>query len=288
MSIWLCRAWASSWGGPCSFSWTMATPVSSHDDSMPRMRWGRTEIAQAEGAAPRPVAAWPHRPRSRPGQVFVCCMMPGMRQPPAAPLRVVIILPVTVSLEPDDDEVAEVERTRILRIALLEAGYNVVATLPGDRFLPERLVQIQPDLIVVDAESQGRDILEHVVLATRDDRRPIVMLSDDPDTSYVRQAISAGVSTYVVAGTTAAQIKPVLDVALARFEHEELLRSELADARNQLEERKVIDRAKGLLMTRQGLSEQEAYARLRKAAMDRGLKLAEVAKRLIDAADLLG
>lgn len=212
----------------------------------------------------------------------------GMPQPTAHHLRVVIILPVTLSLEPDDDEVAEVERTRILRIALLEAGYNVVATLPGDRFLPERLAQIQPDLIVVDAESQGRDILEHVVLSTREDRRPIVMLSDDPDTSYVRRAISAGVSTYVVAGTTAAQIKPVLDVALARFEHEEHLRSELADARNQLEERKVIDRAKGLLMTRQGLSEQEAYARLRKAAMDRGLKLAEVAQRLIDAADLLG
>lgn len=215
-------------------------------------------------------------------------MMPDMRQPPALHLRVVIILPVTASMEPDDDEVAEVERTRILRIALLEAGYNVVATLPGDRFLPERLVQIQPDLIVVDAESQGRDILEHVVMATRDERRPIVMLSDDPDTSHVRRAIAAGVSAYVAAGTTAAQIKPVLDVALARFEHEERLRSELADARNQLEERKVIDRAKGLLMTRQGLPEQEAYARLRKAAMDRGLKLSEVAQRLIDAADLLG
>jgi response regulator NasT len=206
----------------------------------------------------------------------------------ALSLRVVIILPVALSVEPDDEEVAEVERTRILRIALLEAGYNVVATLPGDRFLPERLAQIQPDLIVVDAESQGRDILEHVVVASRDDRRPIVMLSDDPDTSYVRRAISAGVSTYVVAGTPPEHIKPVLDVALARFEHEEKLRSELADARNQLEERKVIDRAKGLLMTRQGLSEQEAYARLRKAAMDRGIKLAEVAQRLIDAADLLG
>lgn len=206
----------------------------------------------------------------------------------ALSLRVVIILPVALSVEPDDEEVAEVERTRILRIALLEAGYNVVATLPGDRFLPERLAQIQPDLIVVDAESQGRDILEHVVVASRDDRRPIVMLSDDPDTSYVRRAIAAGVSTYVVAGTPPEHIKPVLDVALARFEHEEKLRSELADARNQLEERKVIDRAKGLLMTRQGLSEQEAYARLRKAAMDRGIKLAEVAQRLIDAADLLG
>jgi two-component system, response regulator / RNA-binding antiterminator len=208
--------------------------------------------------------------------------------PPALSLKVVIVLPVTLSVEPDDDEVAEVERTRILRIALLEAGYNVVATLPGDRFLPERLGQIQPDLIVVDAESQGRDILEHVVLATRDDRRPIVMLSDDTDTSYVRKAIAAGVSTYVVAGTPPEHIQPVLDVAMARFEHEEKLRSELADARNQLEERKVIDRAKGLLMARQGLSEPAAYARLRKAAMDKGIKVAEVAQRLVDAAELLG
>lgn len=203
-------------------------------------------------------------------------------------LRVVIVLPVTLSVEPDDDEVAEVERSRILRLSLLEAGYNLAATLPGDRFLPERLAQIQPDLIVVDVESQGRDILEHVVLATRDERRPIVMFTADEDTSYVRKAIAAGVSAYVVAGTPTEHIKPVLDVAMARFEHEERLRSELADARNQLEERKVVDRAKGLLMTRQGLSEQEAYARLRKAAMDRGLKLAEVAQRLLDAADLLG
>jgi len=203
-------------------------------------------------------------------------------------LRVVIVLPVTLSIEPDDEEVAEVERTRILRIALLEAGYNVVATLPGDSFLPERLTQIQPDMIVVDAESQGRDILEHVVMATRHERRPIVMFSDDEDTSYVRKAIAAGVSAYVAAGTPNEHIKPVLDVAMARFEHEEKLRRELADARNQLEERKVIDRAKGLLMTRQGLSEEDAYKRLRKAAMDKGIRLAEVAQRLVDAADLLG
>jgi len=203
-------------------------------------------------------------------------------------LRVVIVLPVTLSIEPDDEEVAEVERTRILRIALLEAGYNVVATLPGDSFLPERLTQIQPDMIVVDAESQGRDILEHVVMATRHERRPIVMFSDDEDTSYVRKAIAAGVSAYVAAGTPNEHIKPVLDVAMARFEHEEKLRRELADARNQLEERKVIDRAKGLLMSRQGLSEEDAYKRLRKAAMDKGIRLAEVAQRLVDAADLLG
>jgi len=206
----------------------------------------------------------------------------------ASTLRLVIVLPVTLSVEPDDEEVAEVERSRILRLALLEAGYNVVATLPGDAFLPDRLAQIQPDLIVVDAESQGRDILEHVVMATRNERRPIVMFGDDEDTSHVRRAIAAGVSAYVATGVPADHVKPVIEVAMARFEHEEKLRSELADARSQLEDRKVIDRAKGMLMNRQGLSEQEAYARLRKAAMDKGIKLSEVAQRLIDAADLLG
>ncbi|RRS05895.1 ANTAR domain-containing protein [Aquabacterium soli] len=206
----------------------------------------------------------------------------------AQDLRLVIVLPVPLSVEPDDEEVAEVERSRILRMALLEAGFNVVATLPGDRFLPERIAQIQPDMIVVDAESQGRDILEHVVMATREERRPIVMFSDDEDTSHVRRAIAAGVSAYVASGVPSERIKPVIEVAMARFEQEEKLRRELADAKNQLEERKVVDRAKGLLMTRQGLSEQEAYARLRKAAMDKGIKLSEVAQRLIDAADLLG
>ena len=203
-------------------------------------------------------------------------------------LKVVIVLPLMLSTEPDDDEVAEVERTRILRLALLEAGYNVVATLPGDAFLPERIAQIQPDMIVVDAESQGRDILEHVVIATRDERRPIMLFTDDEDTSHVRRAIAAGVSAYVVAGLPSESIKPIIEVAMARFEHEEQLRQELADARSQLEDRKVIDRAKGLLMSRQGLTEPQAYARLRKAAMDKGIKLSEVAQRLIDAADLLG
>jgi response regulator NasT len=205
----------------------------------------------------------------------------------ASTLRVVIVLPLPLSIEPDDREQAGVERARVLRIALLEAGYNVVAALPGDAFLPERIGQIQPDLIVVDAESQGRDILEHVVMATRDERRPIVMFSDDEDTAYLRKAVAAGVSAYVAVGTPAERIKPVLDVAMARFEMEESLRRELASARSELADRKVLDRAKGLLMSRQGLTEPQAHARLRKAAMDKGLKLVEVAQRLIDAADLL-
>lgn len=206
-----------------------------------------------------------------------------------ASLRLVIVAPESLAPDPADAEARqEAERSRSLRIGLLEAGYNIVAVLPADAFLPDRIAQIQPDMIVVDAESQARDILEHVVFATRDDRRPIVMFTDDEDTSHVGDAIAAGVSAYVVAGLASERIKPVLEVAMARFRHEENLRRELADARTQLEERKLIDRAKGLLMARQGCSEQEAYARLRKTAMDRGLKLAEVAQRLIDVADMLG
>lgn len=202
-------------------------------------------------------------------------------------LRLVIVAPETLDADPTDPHARqEAERSRTLRIGLLEAGYNIVAVLPADSFLPDRVAQIQPDMIIVDAESQGRDILEHVVVATRDERRPIVLFTEDDDTSHVRAAIAAGVSAYVVAGLAPERVKPVIDVAMARFEHEESLRRELADARTQLEERKIIDRAKGLLMTKQGCTEQEAYARLRKTAMDRGLKLVEVAQRLIDVADV--
>ena len=205
----------------------------------------------------------------------------------ASTLRVVIVLPLPLSIEPDDREQAGVERARVLRIALLEAGYNVVAALPGDAFLPERIGQIQPDLIVVDAESQGRDILEHVVMATRDERRPIVMFTNDEDTSHVKDAVAAGVSAYIVAGLAPQRIRPILDVAMARFQHEQALRAELADAKTELRDRKTIDRAKGLLMQRQGLTEQAAYEKLRKTAMDKGLKLAEVARRLMEVVDLL-
>jgi response regulator NasT len=204
-------------------------------------------------------------------------------------LRLVVIAPD--SLQPDvgdDYAVEQAERSRALRIGLLEAGYNVIAVLPTDTFLAERLAQLQPDMIIVDAESEARDALEHVVVASRDARRPIVMFTNDEDTTHVRDAVAAGVSAYIVAGLAPERIRPILEVAMARFQHEQALRRELADARSELNERKVIDRAKGLLMQRQGLSEGDAYARMRKAAMDRGIKLGEVAQRILDVADLLG
>ncbi len=208
---------------------------------------------------------------------------------PSTALRIVIIAPESLSPDPADvDAWWEAERSRSLRIGLLEGGYNIVAVLPADPFLPDRLAQIQPDMIIVDAESQARDTLEHVVTATRDARRPIVLFTNDDDTSHVRDAIAAGVTAYVVAGLGIERVKPVLDVAMARFQHEESLRRELADVRLQLHERKLVERAKGLLMQRHGIAEPEAYARLRKTAMDKGLKLADVAQRMLDVADLLG
>ena len=143
-------------------------------------------------------------------------------------------------------------------------------------------------MIIVDAESQARDTLEHVVMASRDARRPMVLFTEDNDTTHVRVAIAAGVTAYVVARLAPDQVRPVLDVALARFQHEEGLRRELADARSQRSGRRAIDRAKGLLMQRQGLSEEAACARLRETAMHKSLKVADVAQRILDVADLLG
>ncbi len=210
-------------------------------------------------------------------------------------LRIVVISADLDGSDPQDTQSVELaERSRSLRIGLLENGFNLVASLPPDVFLTERLEQLRPDLIIVDAESDARDALEHVVMATRDARRPIVMFTNDNDTSNARAAVAAGVSAYIVAGLSSERIRPILDVAFARFQHDQALRQELADTRNKLNElsaavqdRKVIDRAKKLLMERQNLPEEVAYAKLRKTAMDKNLKLVEVAQRMLDVMDLL-
>jgi len=203
-------------------------------------------------------------------------------------LRIVVIISDPTLAEGDAHAQAQAERSRLLRIGLLEAGYNLVATLPADPFLTERLAQLQADMVIVDAESDARDALEHVVMATRDERRPIVMFTSDEDTSHVGAAVAAGVTAYIVDGLAPERIHPILTVAMARFRHQEALLAELDNARGELQERKLIDRAKGLLMQRQGLSEPEAYARLRKAAMNKGVKLADIAQQMIDMAELLG
>jgi response regulator NasT len=210
-------------------------------------------------------------------------------QPDMRSLRIVVINTfLAQDSEPDQLALDQIERGRALRIGLLEAGYNIIASLPADMYLPDRIAQLQPDMIIVDAESDARDVLEHVVFATRDARRPIVLFTEDRNTSNMEAAMAAGVSAYIVAGLKAERIKPVLDVALARFNADQKLRSELSDTKLKLAERKTVERAKGVLMARHKLSEDEAYQKLRRMAMDKNLKLSEVAQRILDAADLLG
>jgi response regulator NasT len=209
----------------------------------------------------------------------------------SSPRKLRIVVVNTVVLPDDEGDAAlaaQAQRGADLRIGLLESGYDIVASLPADFFLPERIAQLAPDMIIVDSESDARDVLEHIVIATRDARRPIVLFTDDQSTSSMDAAMAAGVSAYIVAGLQPARIKPVLDVALARFKREQVLLDELSETRQKLLERKVIERAKGLLMRRGDLSEEQAYARLRAMAMNKNLKLADVAQRIVDVEDLLG
>ncbi|MYN16300.1 ANTAR domain-containing protein [Rugamonas sp. FT107W] len=204
-------------------------------------------------------------------------------------LRIVVVNTIILAGDEDDEALrAQAERARALRIGLLEAGYDIVASLPPDMYLPERIAQLQPDMIIVDAESDARDVLEHIVIATRDERRPIVMFTESDDTESMEAAMAAGVSAYIVAGLQSDRIKPVLQVALARFKREQKLLDELSDTKSKLAERKIIERAKGLLMERQRFSEEQAFQKLRSMAMSKNLKLSEVAQRIIDVEDLLG
>ncbi|MYN26448.1 ANTAR domain-containing response regulator [Duganella levis] len=202
-------------------------------------------------------------------------------------LRIVVVNTV-IHDEGDEALHAQAERARVLRIGLLEAGYDIVASLPPDMYLPERIAQLQPDMIIVDAESDARDVLEHIVIATRDERRPIVMFTEDQDPESMEAAVEAGVSAYIVAGLQGERIKPVLQVALAQFKREQKLLDELSDTKSKLAERKVIEKAKGLLMERQRFTEEQAYQKLRSMAMSKNLKLSEVAQRILDVEDLLG
>jgi response regulator NasT len=208
-------------------------------------------------------------------------------KPPSPVQRSLRIVVVNTAPCGGEQAAAQAQRNTALRIGLLESGYDIVAALPADIFLPERIAQIQPDMIIIDSESDARDVLEHIVIATRDAPRPIVLFTDDQDPSSMDAALGAGVSAYIVAGLLPERVKPVLDVALARFKRERRLLDELSDTRRQLADRKLVERAKGVLMARSGLTEEQAYQKLRTMAMNRKLKLGEVAQRILDVEDLL-
>ena len=180
------------------------------------------------------------------------------------------------------------ERAELLRAALLLAGHEVTAALSSPLALLHTIEQLAPDVIVINTDSPSRDVLEHLVMVSQHTPRPVVMFTSDGSEQAIRAATRAGVSAYVVDGLDQHRIKTIVDVAVARFEEMQDLRDQLTEANTQLAERKVIERAKGLLMKSRNLDEQAAFATLRKAAMDRKLKLSEVAQRIVGAADLLG
>jgi response regulator NasT len=180
------------------------------------------------------------------------------------------------------------ERARVLRDGLRLAGYEVTASLSSPLALLKTIDELQPDVIVIDTESPSRDVLEHLVMMSQHTPRPVVMFATDGTPETIRAATRAGVSAYVVDGLDKKRIKAIVDVAVARFEDFQNLRAQLAQANLKLSERKLVERAKGILMKNRGLDEEAAYSLLRKYAMDRKLKLSEVAQHLIDAADILG
>jgi response regulator NasT len=172
--------------------------------------------------------------------------------------------------------------------ALADVGYMVLGVRAGDVSLPEAMARLKPDVVVVKSDSAVRDVLEHIVMATRDARRPIVMFTDDADRPTMRSAIGAGVSAYVVQGLKPHRVQAVIDVAMERFAGEQVLRTELDAARSELADRKSIDRAKRLLMSKKGLSEPQAHRFLQDLAMKKSLKLRDAAERVIDVESLLG
>ncbi|MBU0593244.1 MAG: ANTAR domain-containing protein [Gammaproteobacteria bacterium] len=179
------------------------------------------------------------------------------------------------------------ERAALLKHALQDAGYKIVAHVSASADLPGLVAELKPDLIILDTESPDRDTLENLCVIKRNQPRPIVMFTHDNDAEKIRAAIRAGVSAYVVDGLKSERLRPIMDVAIARFNEFQAMRMDLEKAESKLSERKDVERAKGILMKQRGCSEEEAYQALRKSAMDKGLRLSEVASQVITVAELL-
>src|SRR5437764_7071791 len=156
----------------------------------------------------------------------------------------------------------------LLREALIAAGYNVVAEERSPHNIYARMIQARPDVIIIDTDSPSRDVLEQVVVVTQDDPRPIVMFTEDARSDAIQAAIKSGVTAYIVAGMQPERLKPILEVAQARFEADRALRAELKTAQGRLAERKIIEKAKGVVMQQKQISEDDAYRLMRKLAMD--------------------
>lgn len=178
-------------------------------------------------------------------------------------------------------------RASIIEAGLREAGYENVTLIHDINGIARKIGEINPDVIVIDLENPNRDMLENMFQLSRAVKRPIAMFVDRSDEASIEAAVEAGVSAYIVDGLKQERVRPILRMAISRFNAFARLNRELEETRGELENRKVIDRAKGLLMKSRGLSEEEAYALMRKTAMNQNRKIIEIAQSLVTAASLL-
>lgn len=179
------------------------------------------------------------------------------------------------------------DRAALLKQALKDAGYEVVSTVNNGKDLFKEVQTAAVDVILIDMSSPDRDTLEHLSAIHREQPKPVVMFADDDDSQIIQAAVKAGVSAYVVDGFNGNRLNSIMQVAIARFREYQAMREELQGVKLKLAERKVIEKAKGLLMQRKGMDEEAAYQALRKLAMDKNKKIADIAEQLVSAAEFL-
>lgn len=178
-------------------------------------------------------------------------------------------------------------RAAIIDEGLREAGFRDLVRIGATNGLVAAIEMHDPDVVVIDLEDPSRDALADMFLVSRSVRRPITMFVDQSDSDSIEAAVEAGVSAYIVDGLKKERMQPILQTCISRFNAFRKLREELDEARSQLEDRKAIDRAKGIVMRMKGLSEEDAYALLRRTAMNEKRKLADIARSIIMAAEVL-
>jgi two-component system, response regulator / RNA-binding antiterminator len=178
-------------------------------------------------------------------------------------------------------------RAAILADGLREAGFTQVVRLEETKNLLTHIYAIDPDVILIDLENPSRDVLEQMFQVSRAVKRPIAMFVDQSDSASIQASVDAGVSAYIVDGLRKERVKNILDLCISRFYAFSRLQTELEKTKTALEERKVIDRAKGILMKVKKISEEDAYALLRKTAINENRKIAEVAQSVVTAAEML-
>lgn len=182
---------------------------------------------------------------------------------------------------------SDLERTKPLKQSLIDSGYQVIAHLKDTVNLNDVCCKLQPDIVIIDTDSPSRDTLENICVMTMHEPRPIMMFTHDGDKEQIKLATQAGVCAYVVGSIPNERLQPVIDAAVARFEEFRHLRKALSEANIKLSERKVIERAKGLLMKQRKIDENEAYSMLRTMAMQKNMRIGTLSKQIVQAAALL-